>query len=150
MQISSGRSELTSTTAVPPSVGLVEFLVVTVGVVVVHEALHGACFRLLTGATPRFGLHLLYAYASAPGWYVPRSYYIAVGLAPLVVIGAIGLALLLLLEGTAVTLAGLAVAVNSGGSVGDLAIVALVFREPPDSLVLDTGPAVTVFRRADR
>ncbi len=137
-------------TTVVPWPGLVEFVAVTVAVVVVHEALHGVCFRLLAGAMPRFGLRLLYAYASAPGWYVPRSRYLAVGLAPLIVIGVIGLALLVLVDGTALALAGVAVAINSGGSVGDLAIVALVLREPRDSLVLDSGPAVTVFRRTGR
>jgi hypothetical protein len=131
-----------------PAAGLdlVQLLGVVIVVLLVHEAVHGVCFWMVTRERPRFGLHPLYAYAAAPGWYIPRAPYLVVGVAPLVLLSVVGMLVLLLADNpvvVAVFAAG--VSLNAAGSIGDLAIVALVLRHPADTLVLDTGPGVELY-----
>ncbi len=124
---------------------LLMLVLVMVVMVVVHEAIHGLFFWLFTRARPRFGLGMGYAYASAPGWYLPRNQYLVVGIAPLVVISVMGLVLLAVAPANWVApLLGLMV-MNASGAVGDMAVVAWLLSMPRETLASDDGDAVTVF-----
>ncbi|GAA4690364.1 DUF3267 domain-containing protein [Phytohabitans rumicis] len=85
---------------VPAAVVLVAFaggLILTpVLTLVAHEAAHGAVLWALTGARPMFGFKGWYAYADAPGWYLPRWSMVAALAAPLVVLPVLGLPLVAL------------------------------------------------------
>ena len=68
------------------------------------------------------------------------------GLAPLVVITVVGLALLLVTPGAAVWAVLAFVTLNAAGSFGDLMAVAWVLTRPPATLVRDTGAAVEIYQ----
>jgi hypothetical protein len=85
-----------------------------------HEAVHGLAYWAYTRSRPQFGFKGWYAYAAAPGWFLPRRSFLVVGLAPLVGITAVGLAALPFLPalpalGTLVLLA-----FNAIGAIGDV------------------------------
>ena len=125
--------------------GLLALLAVLVVMVVVHEAIHGFFFWLYTRARPAFGVGAGYAYAAAPGWYLPRNQYLLVGISPLLVITLVG-ALLLAVVPAALLLPVLALMiVNASGAVGDLAVVAWLLTLPRKTLASDDGDAVTVY-----
>jgi hypothetical protein len=44
---------------------------------------------------PKFAFKVWYAYATAPGWYLPRNQYAVVAIAPLVVLSLLGIILFL-------------------------------------------------------
>ncbi|MDH5505635.1 MAG: DUF3267 domain-containing protein [Anaerolineae bacterium] len=110
-----------------------------------HEAVHGIGFWGFTRSRPAFGLKLGYAYAAAPDWYVPRNQFVIVGLAPLVVLSVLGcvLAPWLLLAAMPALLVFLAM--NAGGSVGDMFVVWKVAAYPPSALVNDRGESFTIY-----
>ncbi len=88
-----GSGEFTLTIT-PLLVALVVLIVITFAILVLHEMVHGLFFWLFTRARPRFGFKGAYAYAAAPGWYIPRPQFLAVGLAPLLLISLVGLLIL--------------------------------------------------------
>jgi hypothetical protein len=121
---------------------LVVFVVVSL---VVHELIHGFFFWLFTRSKPVYALHLAYAYAAAPDWYIPVRQYWIVGLAPLVLIDLAGLLLVLLASPGLILLIIFLVAFNTGGSVGDMWIILNSLCKSPACLVNDVGDGVTFF-----
>ncbi|MFM8323117.1 MAG: DUF3267 domain-containing protein [Chloroflexota bacterium] len=110
-----------------------------------HELVHGLFFWLFTGERPVFGLKLSYAYAAAPDWYLPRSRYLIVGLAPLVALTALGLALLPGLPDELLGAWLLAMITSTSGAVGDLYVVGYLLTCPPASLVRDRGDGMAIY-----
>lgn len=130
--------------------GLLMLLAVMLVMVVVHEAIHGFFFWRYTRARPAFGVGAGYAYAAAPGWYLPRNQYLLVGISPLLVITLLG-ALLLAVVPASLLLPVLALMViNASGAVGDLAVVVWLLTLPRTALATDDGDAVTVYVPAEK
>jgi hypothetical protein len=115
-----------------------------VAVLPAHEALHAATILTL-GGRPRFGLKLpLAAYCTAPGQLFTRNGYVAIALAPLVVISVIGAAATWLAPNLgACILFGLAG--NVSGAVADLWAVARIRRLPTGVLIEDTETGFTAY-----
>jgi hypothetical protein len=109
---------------------------------ILHEAIHGIFFWLFTGSKPLFALRLAYAYAAAPDWYISCQAYTIIGLAPLVLIDLISLLLVPFIPPHLILPLTLAVAFNTGGSVGDLWIILHLFRNSTACLVNDCGDRV--------
>ena len=129
-----------------PLVWIPSVLVVFLLVPVLHEAAHGLFFWLFTRERPRFAYKVVYAYAAAPDWYLPRGPYLLIGLAPLVLLSLLGVALLpalplLLLPGLIACLV-----LNAAGAVGDIALVCWLLFQPASLLARDAGDAVTIYR----
>jgi Putative zincin peptidase len=122
--------------------GLVAILVLTV---VVHEAVHAALFWYWTGARPAVGMKGWYAYASAPGWYVPRGPFLVAGLAPLLGVSALGLGLVPFVSSALVGWILLGLIINATGSLGDLYLAVRVLRASGPVLVEDRPDGVTWF-----
>lgn len=116
-----------------------------VGIVLVHEAIHGIFFWIYTRSRPVFGLKLLFAYAGAPAWYIPRDQYAIIGLAPLIIITVAGLVLTPFLSLPIGQLTLLVITVNAAGAVGDLYVVSKTLCQSRDVLVCDTGVGFTMF-----
>lgn len=114
-------------------------------VIVTHELIHGLFFWIFTRARPQFGFRGAYAFAAAPDWYLPRGPYLLVGLAPLVVISAAGLALVAFVPAPAVPAVLLAITLNAAGAVGDLAVVAWLLTRPATCLINDHGDRFVVY-----
>jgi hypothetical protein len=125
---------------------IVVALAVTLGVGVLHELVHGLFFWVFTRERPTLGAKSLYFYASAPGWYFPRSQHIVVGLSPFVVVTVVGLAVTLLVSPAVAAWLLLAVVANAGGAAGDLMAAVWLLQQPPETFVRDTGLALTIYR----
>ncbi|HEX2998204.1 MAG TPA: DUF3267 domain-containing protein [Anaerolineales bacterium] len=110
-----------------------------------HEAIHGLFFWIFTHSKPVFALRPLYAYAAAPDWYIPARQYLIVALAPLVLIDLIGLLAILAMPAGWVLISAFLAALNTGGSVGDVYIVARLLRLSAGSLAKDAGDSVSFF-----
>jgi hypothetical protein len=125
---------------------IVVALAVTLGMGVVHELVHGLFFWIFTHERPAFGAKSLYFYAGAPGWYLPRSQHIIVGLLPFVAVTVVGLAVTLLVSPAVAAWLLLAIVANAGGAAGDLMAVVWLLRQPPETFVRDTGLALTIYQ----
>jgi hypothetical protein len=110
-----------------------------------HELIHGFFFWVFTRSKPVYALHLAYAYAAAPDWYIPVRQYWIIGLAPLVIIDAMGLLLILAAPLSWLLIIVFLVTLNTGGAVGDLFIISQLLRVTPDCIVRDTGDGVCFF-----
>lgn len=114
--------------------------------VVLHEAVHGLFFWRLTGDRPAFAFKGAYAYAAAPGWYLPRNPYLWVGLSPLVVLSLLGWAAILILPPGAFNYVLAFTTLNAAGATGDLLVVILLLvKYPRNCLVNDSGDAVAIY-----
>lgn len=111
----------------------------------IHELIHGVFFWVLTRSKPVFAIRLFYWYAGAPDWYIPTRQFMTIALSPLIIIGAVGIALMLLAtESWALPMA-FVVALNTGGSIGDLFVFIRLLRLSPTSLANDTGEIITFY-----
>lgn len=119
-----------------------------VGVLILHELVHGFFFWVFTGDRPKFGIHILYAYAAAPGWYLPRNHFLVIGLAPFISLSLLGLLLLPVVPDSVVPVLMLGLTFNAAGSVGDLAVAGWLLSQPRSLMVHDTGPQMTFYKLA--
>ncbi len=124
---------------------LLSFLLAVLGIMILHEAIHGAFFWIYTHARPVFGMRILFAYAGAPEWYIPRDKYSVIGLAPFTLISLAGLIAIPFLPLVTAQFILLTITVNAAGAVGDLYVVAKILRQSPTILIQDTGAGFTVF-----
>jgi hypothetical protein len=109
-----------------------------------HEALHAAVILTL-GGKPRFGLKLPFAaYCTAPDQLFTRYGYLAVALAPLVLLSAAGAATLWLAPDVGACIL-LGLAGNVAGAVGDLEAARRLLRLPPSTLFADTETGYSAF-----
>jgi len=126
-------------------------LAVVVGLVVmlltIHELIHGFFFWVFTRSRPVFALRLFYAYAGAPDWHIPTRQYAFVTVGPLVIIGAVGLLLMLLVPESWVLFIAFVVAFNTGGSAGDLLVFTRLFKLSPTSFARDSGDVVFFYEK---
>ena len=114
--------------------------------VVLHELVHGVCMKYFSGAPVRYGFTGLYAFAGSSE-YFKKVAYIVVALAPLVVWGAVFLALNLALGAKHFWFIYMLQLVNVSGAAGDIYVSFRFLRMPKDILVQDTGVSMTVFKR---
>ncbi|NJK80864.1 MAG: DUF3267 domain-containing protein [Chloroflexaceae bacterium] len=118
------------------------------GTIVLHELIHGAFFWLYTRAQAVYGFKGIYAYAAAPGWYIPRYQYTITALAPLVCITLAGALLVLVVPAAIIFWVAVVVVANAAGATGDLAITAWLLTQPRGTLVHDTGDAMMIYQPA--
>jgi hypothetical protein len=118
---------------------------------VLHELTHGLFYWLFTHERPAFGYKGLYAYCAGPGWYMPRNQALVIGLAPVVILSLLGLALLPVVPATLLPSLLLLLIINASGAVGDLLISGWLLTQSRDALLYDheTGVAMTLFTRAE-
>jgi hypothetical protein len=120
-------------------------LLALVLVPLLHEATHGLVFWFFTRARPRFAYRLVYAYAAAPEWYIPRGPYLLVGLAPLVVLSLTGVACLLFIPQPLIPFLIAFLVFNAAGAVGDIAVVVWLLFQPATLLARDSGDALALY-----
>ena len=123
-------------------------------ILAIHELTHALAFRAY-GVRPRFRIRRrakigTVFYVSAPGSYLRRDEYLAVGLAPLVLLTLILLAAAVLIAvGSAFTATVLAaVALNVAAAVDDLFIAYEVLSYPGKTYFEDTGYGFIAYGRA--
>jgi FtsH-binding integral membrane protein len=118
------------------------FFVAMVGVIVVHEIIHGVAAALL-GVRPSFGIGPGFAYTTflEP---MKKSSYLTVGLAPLVVITVTTVAMAAIwpdIAGWMVVIG----TINASGAVGDLWMTARILRSPRRAMFYDLADGFAVF-----
>ncbi len=123
-------------------------------ILAIHELTHALAFRAY-GVRPKFRIRRRMKigtvfYVSAPGSYLRRDEYLAVCLAPLVLLTLILLtAAVLIAVGSAFTATALAaVALNVAAAVDDMFIAYEVLSYPGDTYFEDTGYGFTAYGRA--
>jgi hypothetical protein len=121
------------------AIGLYVLMILT------HEAVHGVFFWWYTRAMPVFGVSWTYAYAAAPRWYILRSQYLVVALAPFVAITVVGLLLIALGPPKMIIPVSFVIVANAAGCVGDFAVVWWLMRQDRRALVQDVGDAMTIY-----
>jgi hypothetical protein len=114
----------------------------------VHELIHGLFYWLLTRARPTYGFKIIYAYAAAPDFYIPRNQSLIVGLAPFVLISLGGLVLLLFTPFVVTVTLVFIMTINAAGCAGDFYIVGLLLTRPASTLTRDIGDSMTFYRPA--
>jgi hypothetical protein len=122
---------------------LIVVLLLCLGLGWVHEGVHGI-FMLAFGARPQFGLPrtgvLVYGfYTTDPGHRFTRRQYLAVGLAPLAILGLLGIPLCMLPFGGYLVLP---FALHLAGCIGDIGISRHVLRVARDVVCEDLRDGV--------
>jgi len=134
-----------------PLLALGSILVAVPLTFVAHEAIHGLVFRAF-GGRPRFGAGFTYGmpyfYAACPGQWFARDRFLLVGLAPLIVLDAI--ALLLMLPAATALFGASMLAFNTSGAVGDLWAAGVIFQAPRWVEIEDSGPVFTAWAPPQR
>jgi hypothetical protein len=139
------RPSLMNTSGTITAGGIAVLIGLVVMLLTIHELIHGFFFWVFTRSRPVFALRLFYAYAGAPDWYIPTRQFMIVALGPLVIIGAVGMLLMLLVPESWVLSIAIIVALNTGGAAGDLLVLTRLFKLSPTSLANDTGDGVTFY-----
>ena len=124
------------------------FWVALIAYIVLHELVHGAAYKLLTGQKLTFGLTLTVAFCGVPEIYVYRRASLIAVLAPFVVFTVLGLVLLAALPGAWEKFFVLCfLGLHIGGCSGDLynTWMYLTRFKDPRTLTRDTGPVQTFY-----
>ena len=119
-------------------------LAVNLAYVVLHELVHGAAYKLLTGEKLTFGISFTVAFCGVPNIYSTRKTALISLLAPFTVFTLVfGLPLFFVQDLWTRCFFALMLSIHVGGCVGDLYDTALyLFRfRDPRTLMRDTGPA---------
>jgi len=128
-------------------IGLVVLVAVMAVTLVLHELVHGLFFWLFARHRPEFGIGPGYAFAAMPDWFFPKMQYLVIGLSPLVLLTALGLAASMFVP--LVWLAGLlaGMTINAGGAIGDIYICLRIAFDVPELWIKDTGDGFQLYRR---
>lgn len=119
--------------------------------IVLHELVHGAAYKLLTGHKLTFGMTLSVAYCGVPDIFVYRTAALIALLSPFAVFTvAFLLPTLLLEDGVYRFVFGVLLSFHIGGCMGDLYDTWLYLTRFRDSTTLmqDTGPKQTFYTKA--
>ena len=125
-----------------------QFLVIALvylGMIVLHEVVHGFFFWIFTRERPKFGFRGLYAYAGAPRWFFSKRPYLLIGLAPLVLISLAGFIAMLFVPGEWIFPILLFITLNASGAVGDIYAFFWILPKPDDILVRDFGDRMEIY-----
>jgi len=117
-----------------------------IGVLLLHELIHGLCFRYIAGGRPKYGHKLpFYLYCACEGRFICKKSYFIVSLAPLAAITALCAALCALVPQAWFWVPYFAFVMNACGCAGDVYISMLLLRMPKDILVVDSGVAMQIY-----
>ena len=114
-------------------------MLLALGVLVLHEAIHGAVFRYY-GGRPTFGATVIQKvlpafYCSAPGYRFTRGQFAVIILAPLVVISVLGIVLMPFVDDGLLLV--LPLAINFGGAIGDVWMAGMLIQREPGTMIED-------------
>ena len=111
--------------------------------IALHELTHGAVMKAC-GASVRYGYKVVYAYAGSDAYFT-RPAYVVIALAPVVVWGIVFAVLAARLPREWFPTVWLWQLMNVSGAAGDFYCSIRILRAPRDTLVQDTGTAMTFY-----
>jgi hypothetical protein len=141
------------TTYVTVQLGSVLILIaLCVGVLVLHEAIHGAGFWYF-GGRPEYGAAIVQKilpvlYCTAPGYRFTRAQFSVIILGPLVVISSLGIALMPFIDNSMLVV--MPLAINFGGAIGDVWMFGMLLRRPRGTLIEDHKEGLRFHFPADK
>jgi hypothetical protein len=106
---------------------------------------HGIFFWIFTHERPKFAFKGIYAYAAAPGWFLPRDQYVVVGLSPLIVISLLSIFLSPIVSQNIIPYLFFIAIFNAAGALGDMVVVYWVLRQANTPLIQDQGDKFLAF-----
>jgi hypothetical protein len=118
-------------------------------IVILHEGIHGLIMQLFTGTWPPVKVKLFYAYVDASNWYLPQNIAMAMNLAPVVLLSAIGVLLLSFESPPVLQMIFWGVLFNVAGSVNDVAVALWLSLQPDTVLVKNSGNTLSIYRASD-
>jgi hypothetical protein len=119
-------------------------LLLVVLILPLHELIHGVVIARY-GHKPRYGVKLFVLFATSDGALFRRNEFVRIALAPLVVISAVGSAIMLFLPFGLGYWIALAITLNAAGAIGDLWMTAVALRYDPSALVRDEADSMRIF-----
>ena len=122
-------------------------LVICLGAIVYivgHEAVHGVFMWYYSRIRPCFGFSFSYAYAGSDIYFFKKP-YLVIAIAPLAVWTALLCACLLLVPAGWFWVVWFIQIANISGAAGDLYVFFRMLQKPQNTLVQDTGTAMTVY-----
>jgi hypothetical protein len=123
-------------------------LLLVVLILPLHELVHGVVIARY-GHKPRYGVKLFVLFATSDGALFRRNEFVRIALAPLVVISAVGSAIMLFLPFGLGYWIALAITLNAAGAIGDLWMTAVALRYDPSALVRDEADSMRIFARLE-
>lgn len=120
-------------------------LFVVFSMVILHEGAHGIFFWIFTRSRPKYAFKGFYAYATAPGWYLPKKQYMIIAVAPFLLITLCGIVLISIVPNSLLFPLLILLVLNASGSVGDLLVFVWLIGKPGTSLALDEGDRIIVY-----
>jgi hypothetical protein len=120
-------------------------ILVVLTAILIHELIHGVFFWIYTGERPQFAFKILYAFAAAPEWYIPKTKFIIIGLSPVILISSCVILLLIFIPPNLVKYLTIAGIFNFVGSTGDLLVITWLLLQPKDCLIIDSGDSFSVY-----
>ncbi len=145
--VASGGRDASGDTGIVWWIAVIGILLI---VLPLHEIIHGITISAF-GHRARYGAKLSKGvlYATAENALFRRNEYLAVALAPLVVITLLAMGLMLILPQGWAYYVGIAAVFNAGGAIGDLWAVGVVARYPASALVRDEADGFRIFASID-
>ena len=123
-------------------------LVLMLVYLVLHEAVHGVLMRHYCKAKVRFGITGPFAYAASDGYFC-KKHFAVIGLAPIVIWGVVLLIANILVDESWFYVVWLVQIMTVSGAAGDLYVSRWLKTLPADTLVHDTGVAMTAYSKAE-
>ncbi|MEX2425879.1 MAG: DUF3267 domain-containing protein [Thermomicrobiaceae bacterium] len=119
--------------------GMLPVVILIVGVLLAHEAIHGVAFWWY-GGRPKFGAALVQKilpvlYCTAPGYRFTRSQFSVIVLAPLVLISMAGIVMMPFVGYGALLVVPLAL--NFAGAIGDIWMFGMLMVRPANVMIED-------------
>ena len=115
--------------------------------IALHELTHGIVM-MACGASVRYGYKVAYAYAGSDAYFT-RPAYVVIALAPVVVWGVVFAVLTVCLPREWFWVVWLWQLVNVSSAAGDFYCTCRILRAPHETLVQDTGTAMTFYRKSN-
>ena len=136
-------------------VSMLIFLAGMLGYIVLHELVHGAAYKKLTGEKLTFGMSWSCAFCGVPNMYVYRKASLISSAAPLVVfsiiLGALT-AILYFVSPWYYVLSAFVFGMHLGGCSGDMYVILLLLFKFKDetTLIRDTGPEQSFYVKVEK
>jgi hypothetical protein len=129
---------------IPPAAGFALIVLV----LPLHEWIHGLTIRHY-GHRPRYGIKRFVLFATSDGALFRRDEFVRIALAPLSVITAVGVGVMLFVPPDIGGWVGWAVVVNAAGAIGDLWMTSVTLRYDSSVLIRDEEDSMRIFARMD-
>ena len=119
-------------------------LAVAIAYMVLHELIHGAAMYAFSGCRVHYGFNGVAAYAGSAAYFTRRQ-YVLIALLPVALLGALLLAVNILLYPKLFWFVYIIQMLNVSGAAGDLYVTARIGQMPNDTLVRDNGTVMTFY-----